>query len=235
MAYPPTFEDIQQAVIDKLRLDPDLDLQKVKDWINQAYMEACIETEFYLDVSDSTQLAANVGSVGVPPTLLGLNYVTSKQSDGTQRGPMELVGMDMILDKRAWASGGTVTQGAPQMYAYKSGPSPAIEFWPPAAGGETLTFYGFRLPPVLDLDGDTCKIPEPYGSNILEFGADAQAAEFKMNFVMLSTYQTESQYWMQRFRGFQNNRAGNLTQQFRVIRAYPAVPAGNSVDVPANW
>ena len=46
MAFPSTFLDIQNAVINKLRLDSTNDLSKVKDWINQVYYEACIETNF---------------------------------------------------------------------------------------------------------------------------------------------------------------------------------------------
>jgi|SRR5215471_2963431 len=236
MAYPGTFSDIQDAVIAKLRLDPDLDTDKVKDWINQAYMEACMETQFYVtDAIPTSPLPANTGSTGVPASILAIDYVTSTQTDGSNRGPMDLVGIDVILEKRAWGGGATPSQGAPQMYAYRSGPQPLIEFWPPAAGGEVLTFYGARLPPTLVADGDVWLIPEPYGSNLLEFGADAQAAEFKQNFIMMSTYQQESAGWLQRFRGFQNNRAGNQPQQFRIVHAYQPVPASNSVDTPANW
>jgi len=234
MSYPPNFHDIQESVIAKLRLDPDLDRDKVKDWINNNYMAASLETEFFTDVQVSSTLPANAASLGVPAALLMLDYVVTQQQNGLYRGPMELVGIDLILEKRAW-SGGTISQGAPQMYAYRSGPTPTIEFWPPASGGEIVTFYGNRLPPVLVDDNDVCLIPEPYGSNILEFGADAQAAEFKMNYVMLSTYQQESQYWIQRFRGFQNNRAGNLPGQLRVVRDRKPVPATNSVDTPYNW
>src|SRR5262252_5843514 len=154
MAYPGSFVDIQQAVIDKLRLDPDLDTDKVKDWINQAYMEACIECEFYLQSSPSSTLPANASSIGVPAPLLSLNYVVSQQSDGSNCGMMDQVGIDAIFDKRAWGGATTTSQGAPQTYAYMSGPQPTIEFWPPAAGGEVLTFYGTRLPPTLAADSD---------------------------------------------------------------------------------
>lgn len=232
MAYPPTFRDIQDSVIDKLRLDPDLDRDKVKDWINSAYMEACSETEFYLDTQAPSALPPEVSSVGVPAPLLLINYVTSQQRDGSLIGVMDQVGLDQVLERRA-SGGSTTTQGAPQMYAYRSGPQPVIEFWPPAAGGEILTFYGARLPPVLVGDGDVCQIPEPYGSNILEFGADVSAAEFKMNYAMLASYQQEAAYWMQRFRGFQNNRSGNQPQQFQIFHSRAPVAANNAVDTGA--
>lgn len=228
MAYPSSFGDIQDAVIAKLRLDPGLDRQKVKDWINQAYMEACIETEFFAEAQATSKMPPDTSRTGVPAALWKIDYITSTQADGAPWGPLDLVGLDVVLSKRAY--GGTITHGAPQMYAYVSGPQPVIEFWPGAAGGEIFTFYGVRLPPILDDPGSVPAIPEPYGSNLLEFGADVQAAEFKQNYVMLSTYQQESLYWLQLFRGFQNSRAGNRVQQLQIDGARPYVHADNSVD-----
>lgn len=231
MSYPPTFKDMQNDVIDKLRLDADLDTGRVQSWINSAYMEACAATEFYVDSIATSTLPTNAGSTGVPAPLLTIDYIVSKQSDGTNYGVMDLVPLDEILSRRSYGGSTSPTQGAPQMYAYRSGPSPTIEFWPGASGGELLTFYGSRLPPVLSGDGDVCLIPEPYGSNLLVMGAAVQAAEWKMNYIMLSTYQQESAVWMQQFRGFQNNRVGNQTPQLQIVHARKPVAANNSVDL----
>jgi len=235
MPFPATFVNLQDAVIDKLRLDPDLDRDKVKDWINAAYYEACSETEFYLDSVETQQLQPGVSVIGVPALLTYLNYITSSGQDGSNYGTMDLVGLDVILDKRSYG-GATAGWGAPSLYAYKSGGlSSVIEIWPSATGGEILSFYGGRLPPALLNDTDQPMIPEPYGSNILEFGADAQASEFKQNYIMLSTYQQESAYWLSRFRAFQNNRPGNKVQQFQIEHSRARVSANNSADIPANW
>jgi len=45
VSFPSTFLDIQNAVIQKARLDPLLDTQRVRDWINQTYPRVCVETE----------------------------------------------------------------------------------------------------------------------------------------------------------------------------------------------
>lgn len=230
MPYPPQFVDMQTDVIALLRLEDDLDRPKVKDWINASYMEACVDVELYLQAAASTPLAPSTGTVTVPAALLMLNYVVPSGSDGSRYGPMRLVGIDEILESRAY-SGGTITQSVPYMYAYLSSAQPTIEIWPTAAGGETLTFYGVRLPDPLAADADVPIIPEPFGSNVLVYGAASLAAEFKQNYIMMSTYAQEAAQWVVKLRGFMNNRAGNKVQQFRVEGAQRPVPSTNAVDI----
>jgi hypothetical protein len=38
LAFPSTFLDVQNAVLQKARLDPVLDSNRVQDWINQTYL-----------------------------------------------------------------------------------------------------------------------------------------------------------------------------------------------------
>jgi|SRR5215471_14235830 len=232
--YPSSFKDLYQAVIDKLRLDVPLDTQKAKDYVNMAYHRACLDTEFWEDHSQVVGLAANATSITVPASLLMIDYIVPAQVDGLLLPPMQLVGMDVLQGKRAW-SGGTITQTAPQMYAYQSGQNPSIEFWPTASGGETFTFFGVRLPPPMSGDTDVPIIPDPYATNILVYGGCCNAAEFKQNFIMLSTYQQDYEFWIQKLRGFQNNRPGNRTQQFNIENAHRPVPSTNAIDTPYNW
>jgi hypothetical protein len=231
MGYPPTFVDMQNDVIANLRLEDGLDRNKVKDWLNASYMEAVAETEFWTLSAATTTLAANTSSVTVPAALLGINYIVATDSNGTVRGTMELKTLAEILDKRGW-SGGTLTQGAPQMYAYVSSATPTVEIWPTAVGGEVLTFYGFRLPNPLSADADVMVLPEPYGSNIVVNGSMALAAQFKQNIIMLSTYQQEGEYWTQRLRALQNNRGGDKVQQLQVEGSFRPVPPTNAYDTP---
>jgi hypothetical protein len=234
MAYPSTFKDLYQSTIDKLRMDQVLDLQKSKDYVNSAYMRSCIDTEIYVDSTQTTTLPANATSVTVPASLLMINYIVPLQVDGLLLPPMQLVGIDVIAGRRAW-SGGTITQTAPQMYAYQSSPNPSIEFWPTASGGEVFTFYGTRLPPLLAADGDVPIIPEPYATNCIVYGACISAAEFKQNFIMLQNYEQQHEFWIQKLRGFQNNRVGNRVQQFGIENAHRPVPSTNAIDTPYNW
>lgn len=228
MSFPSDFQTIQTAVMTKARLDVVNDLAKTKDWINQVYYQACIETEFYEASSASAALAANASSVSVPAALVVIEYIVPVGVDGSLYGPMDQITFEEILEKRAWA-GGTQTTGAPTRYAFRSASTTSIEFWPNANGGETLTFYGAQLPTALSANGDLPIFPEPYASKVLEYGALCQAAEFKKDIFFLQTYQSLYQEWVARLRALQNTRGGAKVQQFKVERLMP-YPKGNSVD-----
>lgn len=227
MAFPSTFLDIQNAVINKLRLDATNDLSKVKDWINQVYYEACIETNFYETSSSATTLTAGQTSVSVPSSIVKIEYIVPAGSDGSLWGPMEEVTFEEILENRAWA-GSTQTTGAPSRYAFRSSQSSSIEVWPQAYGGETLTFYGVCLPNALSGNTDTPIFPEPYATMVLQYGALVQAAEYKKD-PLVSEFNALYIQWIIKLRSLNNVRAGSKVQQFRVERQRPW-PRGNSID-----
>lgn len=228
MAFPSTFVDIQNNVINKLRLDSVNDLAKVKEWINQAYYQTCIESDFYEASTTGTTLVAGNTNVAVPSNIVKIEYIAPTGSDGTLWGPMDLVTLEEVLELRAWA-GGTISTGAPSRYAYRSSSSDTIEFWPNAAGGETLNFYGSQLPTALSADTDTPIFPEPYATKVLEYGALVQAAEFKKD-PLLADLNAVYIDWQQRLKAFMNQRIGAKTQQLRVERMRP-FPHRNDTDI----
>jgi hypothetical protein len=234
MAYPSTFADLQTAVLWKGKLDDQIDTQRIKDWINQAYYQACVETEFYETSATATALGPNQTTVTVPASLVGVDYIIPTGVAGDVWGPMVMVTFEEILEQRAYNAGVTYTTGAPTRYAYRSSGTPTIEVWPNPNGGETLTFYGFSLPTPLSAAGDIPIIPEPYATKVLEYGALVQAAEQKRDIFILDYFQQSYVDWMGRLRGLENTRVGNKTQQFRVDRQY-VYPKGNSTDTPYNW
>lgn len=229
MAFPSTFLDLQQAVIQNQRLDGTDDLQKAKDWINQAYASAAAQTNFYENSSVSAALTANQSSIAVPAALIIVEFIVPSGSDGSKWSPMDLVSFEEVLENRAWSGGSAAPTGAPYQYAYRSAAAPSIEFWPPASGGETLTFYGAQLPAPLVADGDLPIFPEPHATDVLEAGALVEAAKFKKDLFFLSTYQGMSQEAVAKLRAFTNTRIGDKTQQFKVERQR-TYPRGNSVD-----
>ena len=229
MGFPSDFLTIQNAVIQKGRLDAQLDVNKVKDWINQVYYQACIETNFYESSSAlSGPLNSQDSHVAVPSACVKIEYIVPTGTDGSNWPTMEECQFQEILDNRAW-QGGTIPLGAPSRYAFRSGQAPTIEFYPNAAGGETLTFYGLFLPPVLSADADHPIFPEPYASKVLEYGSLVQSSEFKKDLFFLNTYQQEWQDWLARLRAFNNQRPGSIPGQLRVVKQWPW-PRGNSVD-----
>lgn len=229
MSYPSDFVTIQNAVIQKARLDSTLDLAKVKDWINQTYYRVCVEVEYYSVTSAiSAPLAAQASSVAVPTNILGIDYIVPTGIDGSSWGPMEMVGYQEMFELRAW-QGGTIPLGAPSRYAFNSATTNSIDFYPNAGGGETLTFYGFGLPPALVADADKPIFPEPYASKVLEYGTLCDASEFKKDIFMLNQYEQQYQQWVMAFRAFTTGRRGDRVMQFPVDLQRP-YPRGNSVD-----
>lgn len=227
MSFPATFASLQEQVVQKGRLDELADLDKVQDWINNAYFTACIETDFYESSSVDAPLDVNATSVAVPDSIVKIEYIVPTGSDGTVWGPMQEVLFDDLLEVRAW-QGGVISTGAPTRYAFRSSASPTIEFWPTALGGEVLTFYGLSLPTPLASDDDLPIFPEPY-SKVIEYGALIHASEFKKDLLMLQTFQAGYEDWLERFRAFNNVRAGAQTMQFKVAGTHPW-PRRNDVD-----
>jgi hypothetical protein len=229
MSYPSNFGTLQQAVLQKARLDEALDGSKVQDWINQAYFRIAVEVEFFqAGVANTPPLVATQMNVTVPAQMIGINYIVPAGSDGSTWGPMEEIGFQELFELRAW-QGGSVPLGAPSRYAFNSNAVNTIEFWPQASGGEVLTFYGYQLPTQLNLDTDFPLFPEPYASKCLEYGALCDACEFKKDIFMLNQYQGEFQDWLQRFRTFTNGRRGDRVMAMPVDKQRP-YPRGNSVD-----
>jgi len=101
MAFPATFQDMQNNVIDKARLDSSQDLSRVKDWLNSAYYTAVIETGFYQNSSASTSpLAANATNMLVPATIVKVEFIVPTGSDGVVWGPMVMVPIQELLRQR---------------------------------------------------------------------------------------------------------------------------------------
>ena len=229
MSFPSQFVDIQNAVIAKARLDAQLDLLRVKDWINQVYYQACIETNFYESSwTLGVPLTPNASSIAVPAAVVKLEYIVPTGTDGSNWATMDEVQFEEILDSRAW-QGGSIPLGAPSKYAFRSGQASTIEFYPNAAGGEVFTFYGLFLPTALVADNAVPIFPEPFASKVLEYGALVQAAEFKKDIFFLNTYQQDWADWKMRLQMFNNQRPGAKVQQMRITNERPW-PIGNSID-----
>ena len=227
MAFPNTFKDLQDGVIDKARLDSDFDVSRVKDWLNSAYFTAIVETGFYQSTQVAAPLTADQTSIQVPAGIHKIEFITPTGIDGQIWGPMRHTQFEDLLRVRAW-QGGAISTGAPSRYSYRSALAPTIEFWPQAVGGEVLTFYGWGLPAPMVADGDPPIIPDPY-SMVIEYGALIHAAEFQKDLLMIQQFQSEYQDWIQRFRGYKNHLPSSQPDQFIVEFARPW-PSRNDVD-----
>lgn len=211
-----TFIDLQNAVVDKARLDEDFDMTRVAAWVNSAYLTAIIETGFYQTSQvTSPALTPDQSSVLVPAGIHKIEFIVPTGSDGQTWGPMRHTQFEDLLRVRAWQGGASVNQGAPSRYSFRSSAAPTIEFWPQAAGGETLTFFGWSLPAEMSAPTDPPAIPAPY-EKVIEYGALVHAAEFQKDLLMIQQFQSGYQDWLQRFRGYKNHLASSQPDQFMV-------------------
>src|SRR4029077_2617592 len=100
MAFPSTFADIQQAVIEKATLDPVLDVQKVKDWVNQAYFQAAVETEA-ISGEATMAMTAGTGSYTFPAAIARIRQMAVQRAGSTVfNAPLILTTLDEILQRR---------------------------------------------------------------------------------------------------------------------------------------
>jgi hypothetical protein len=230
MAFPAEFSDMQQAVIDKARLDEDFDVGRVSDWINNAYMTAVAESGFYQTAAiPAGPLVSGDTSVAVPAGIQKIEFISPIGTDGARWAPMLAVPFEELLRSRAWQGGAIAWTGAPSRYSYRSGSAPYIEFWPVANGGETLMFYGWTLPAPMSAPTDQPIIPEPW-RKVIEYGALLHASEFQKDLLMIQQFSGDYQDWMARFVGWKNHLSGSQADQFQVEFQRPW-PKGNSVDL----
>lgn len=211
MAFPATFADIQSAVIQKARLDSTLDLAKVKDWINQAYAEVCVETE--ANVSSATMaLTAGTGSYSLPSGIARIKQMILTPAGASQaQPPLIRTTLDEILMRRQ--SGGDVQNAGDYVTHYAVVGLNQFEVWPTPAAADVITVWLVALPTALAADGNVPILQEPFASKLLEYGALVQAGDFKGD---PATPEWEALYrqWMGRYLDHLGRRPGVIPGQF---------------------
>lgn len=217
-AFSSTFQDIQNEVIDKLRLDASADLARVKGYINQVLADVAARTRYFSGSAAGAALTAAATSQALPATLIELEYVTC--AFGGQTIVMQAKPFSEILMLRAPTSG----SGPPVFYCLRKG---TIEFWPAAQGGEILTYYGATMPDALSANSDVSGLPEPHNSVLLSLGACIEAADFKNDPKLYFYYQQAYQQAMGEFFAYLNMR---VTQEGRAFPIYG--PDGRPFGVP---
>jgi hypothetical protein len=220
--YASTFLNIQDSVIDKLRLDPVLDRTRSKEWANQYLLDVALQSKWFTGAAVAAPLSAGATSQPLPPTLLELSWMTSGY--GGQTITMAPVGFEEILMRRQLD--GSSGLGQPCWYSLQKN---LVEFWPSASGGETLTFYGSTLPDEMIADTDVSGLPEPFAINLLVYGACIEASDFKSDVKLYFWYQQAYQQWLGKFQSFLNRR---ITQSSRAIPIFG--PDGRPFDA-SGW
>lgn len=230
MAYPSTFLDLQNAVINKLRLDATNDLSKVKDWINQVYAQVCVETEA-LTTSGTITLAAGTATYSLAsslPLCLRIKEMYVTPVGQAQWAPLNEIPLNRLLRMRQ-SSGGTATANGSVTHYCLVGMDD-LEVFPTPSAADTLTVYYVKLPTALSANGDVPVLQEPYASKVLEYGALAEGADFRSD---PSEYEYRQLFetWMGKFRSHLTRRHGNLPAHLEIVGAYGYVPHDPSTDI----
>jgi len=209
MAFPSTYADIQSAVMEKATLDPVLDVQKVKDWVNQVYFQAGVETEAISGEATMAMTAAT-GSYVIPAAVARIRQMSIQPAGSTQfNAPLILTTLDEILQRRQNGQQGSYPQATHYTLVGING----LEVWPTPSAADTITIYYVSYPTVLSAAGDVPVFEEPYASKILEYGALAEAGDFKGD---PATGQWAADYtdWMNRYRQHLQRKRGIIPGQF---------------------
>lgn len=226
MAFPSTFLDIQNDVLDKLRLNATDDLANVKDWINQSYAEAAAETRCFQTGKVAT--LTTDPSYTLDAQILHIELMTVIPASGVASFPMKECRLDEILNLRALGPGAA---GPSTRYALVG--LNQLEVWPAPHAGDLLNVWYSYLPTPLSADSDVPGMPEPYGSNLLGYGACVQGAEFKKDVLMLSNFQGQYGQAMLAFQRYLNRKAGSYPEAFPTWTGGPRFPFSDpSTDIP---
>jgi len=229
VAYPSTFADIQNAVIAKARLDSTTDLQKVKDWINQAYAQVCTETQAIWTTLDVT-LTAGTYSYTLDARIIRIIQIVIQLNGQTWYGPpLRLASLDEILWRRQSVGGEGVTNGTSTYYTLVG--QNTIELWPTPGGADTMRIYYVQQPSALVNGTDVPAIDEPYATKLLAYGALVEASDYAKDFITNYMYRQVYDEWMQRFRQHLGRLRGQQTKDFRVPGPRYYAPHDPSVDI----
>ena len=222
MAFPSTFLDVQTAVLQKARLDPALDTQRVKDWINQSYTRVCVETEANVNTATMT-CTTGAYSYTLPAQVALIKQMQVRpRGSTTLNAPLIRTTLDELMERRQF--GGDAPQAGQSTHYALLGIAD-FELWPTPATNDLILLYFVGFPTPLAADTDRPVLEEPYASKLLEYGALVDAGDFNGD-PSTAEWQQDLDTWMARYQERLNHKAGIIPGQFHQW-GDPWVPAGS--------
>lgn len=231
MSYPSSFLDLQNEVINKIRLDATADLAKVKDWINQVYTDVCIDTEAIQAFATFT-LTSGSAIYTMDSTLRRIKQMYCTPVGGSQSRPLQPISLEQILEWNT-ANPAVTNVGGVNYYAIFGLSATGvinIQFYPTPQSADVVTVYYTKTPTVLSANGDLPVIPEPFATECLVGGASYKAALFLKD-PDASVFKQDYDAARARLRGHLRRMTGAMTQQFRVWQGQQLRPHDPSVDI----
>lgn len=227
MAYPNTFQDMQNEVINRLRLDSTNELQMVKDAINVVYADAVITNEY---LQQKTTVAPSAGgSYTFTSTPIRIKHVQLSVGSVVYQ-PLRPRALEEILQMRAAATGLNAVTGPPIYFAFDG--TQSIEVYPNFQGTESMDIWATYEPTALSANGDVPVMPEPYASRVLVYGALAELADYTKDLLVgVMGYQQLYQAWMAKFRVHVNRRRGAGNKPWSIANDGHYIPHDPSTDL----
>jgi hypothetical protein len=210
VAFPSTFLDIQTAVLQKARLDPALDGQRVKDWINQTYTRVCVETEA---IVSTVLLSCTTGaySYTFPPEVARAKQMQIRPYGSLSlNAPLVRTTLDELMHRRR-SGGDSPLAGQASHYALLG--INDFELWPTPAAADLILAYYAAFPAPLAANTDRPVLEEPYASKLLEYGALADAGDFNGD-PSVQGWQASFDDWLGRYRMHLDRKQGVIPGQF---------------------
>lgn len=197
-------------MIAKARLNTADDTSRCKDWINQIYADACLTVEATI-TSTTINMVAGTSTYTLASSIMRIKEMTTTPSGATISGPLKQTTLDEILNRRRAAGG---VQGSRVTHYALLGLTD-LEVWPTPQNADVITCWYVSAPTPLSGDTDTTVLPEPFASKVLEFGALAEAADFKGD-PAGPQWAGEYQQWLQKLKTHITRKQGSQPGQFRV-------------------
>lgn len=191
------------------------------------YADACIETEAIVSTA-TMSLTAGTASYTLPSQVVRIKGMYVTPVGGAQSQPMIQTTLDFILRRRQASGGAGAATGYVTHYAVLG--STDIEVYPTPRSADTITIYYVGLPTPLSANADVPVLQEPYSSKVLEYGALAEAGDYKGD-PMTDEYRAMFQLWMSKLKTQITRKAGAQPGQFRVFPEHQFPPNDPSIDV----
>lgn len=178
--------------------------------------------------STTLSLVAGTANYTLSSTILRIKEMYVTPVGGAQSQPLQLATLDYILTRRQASGGASANRGYVTHYALLGVND--LEVYPTPSSADTVTIYYVGLPTALSANGDISILQEPYSSKVLEYGALAEAGDFKGD---PATDQWRQLYeiWKQKYRAHLNRKRGAQPGQFNMFPTGAFPPHDPSTDV----
>jgi hypothetical protein len=146
---------------------------------------------------------------------------------GVQSRPIRHTTLDRILTWRQSGGGTAISNGTINYYTIVG--LNQLEVYPTPANADVLTIWAVKQPTALSGNTDTTILPEPYSTNILEYGALAEAADFKGD-PSEQEYRQLFELWKQKLKTHMTRRVTGQPGQFNIFPSGVYPPHDPSTD-----